>query len=648
MKNLNRISKTVLLALSMLYYIDNSSAQTISNHFFGENAWMPPAIGTIILNGKLNQNWGKIKSSKAAVIRYGGIAGDKDKPTNAQYIAIIDSIRANGMEPIIQVPFYNYRYTAQQAADIVTYINITKGRNIRYWIIGNEPDLSYSFTTAAQIAGYFKPFASAMKNVDPSILIIGPECAWYNQSIINGLTTPNGPDDITGKDANGRYYLDIISFHTYPFNGTQTRAQVISKLTSAGSLQDNLALLNTRVASCNSTHNRTGATALKTAITEANVNWQNSTSDNLSGTGANSFLGGQFIAEMMGIGMKRGLDFINIWSVVEGNSIVNNIGYIDPSTGNKKPSYHHFKLMAENFKGTVATCTTNQSNVKSFGSQDAQQISVIIMNEDISINHNYTVRLNTAAIAGTSSLKINVNAGLPAEFTGTLSNQSTILLIFNSQGSIVKKYEYSLQGHAFANLPPTLTEFPPVLLPIELLSFTGKTDGRKNLLEWETASETNNDYFTIEKQVKGETFSPIDKIDGEGNSTAYNRYHSYDNEPVNGISYYRLKQTDFNGAFTYSEVISIENRFSTAIINNIYPNPTSGEVRIDLHMNRGGHCHVRITDVIGRLVFQEIQNIPEGDSSIAINMENVPNGIYAVTILDEQGNYPIPIKLVKH
>ena len=73
----------------------------------------------------------------------------------------------------------------------------------------------------------------------------------------------------------------------------------------------------------------------------------NNSSDNLNGVGANSFIGGQFIAEMLGIGMKQGLDFINLWSVVEGNTNALNIGFIDGSTNNKKPIYYHFKMMAD-------------------------------------------------------------------------------------------------------------------------------------------------------------------------------------------------------------------------------------------------------------------------------------------------------------
>lgn len=467
MIKLKKAIQLVLLAAGLCITAPQLKAQTISTHFFGENAWMPDTIGNAqacqeppcIFNGKLHQQWGNIKNSGAQMIRFGGIAVDNNMPTNYQYIKMIDSVRANGMEPILQVPFKNYRYNAQQAADIVKFVNVTSGKHVKYWVIGNEPDLGYSYTTSSQVAAYMKSFASAMKAQDPTILIIGPECAWFNQNIINGLTTPGGPDDITGKDGNGRYYLDVISFHTYPFNGTQTRSDVISKLTAAGSFQDNLVYLNQRVAACNAAHGRAGNTALKTAVTEANIDWQNDAGDNLYGVGANSFIGGQFWAEMMGIAMKNGVDFINFWSVIEGSSNAGDIGFVDHSTGVKKSSYYHYKMMAENFRGNFVSGTANKANIKILGSQNSQQVVVMVMNQDQTAAYNYTVKLNTATVSGTNPLKINVNAGMANEFSDAIAAQSTVLLVFSSSGVLMKKYEYSLNGNAVANQAPTLTNY---------------------------------------------------------------------------------------------------------------------------------------------------------------------------------------------
>lgn len=466
MKNLKKLFKITVTALVL--FLGTANAQNISGHFFGQNAWMPDTVGNAnacteppcILNGKLHQNWGNIKDSKAQIIRFGGIAPDRNMPTNFQYIKMIDAIRANGMEPVMQVPFHKGRYTAQQAASIVNYVNQTMGRNVKYWIIGNEPDLEYQYTTAQQVATYFKPFASAMKAIDPNIMIIGPECAWFNKGIMDGLTTPNGPYDITGKDAAGRYYVDIVSFHYYGFNGSQTRNDVLTRLTSPENLQENLIYLNNRLNLCNTTHNRLGTSVLKTAVTEANINWQNSATDNINGVGANSFVGAQFIAEMMAVGMRNKVDFINMWSTIEGNNTELNIGYIDAFNGNKKASYHHFKMMAETFRGNFVNGTTNQPNVKSFGSTDGQKTVVMILNQDQGNAYNYTVKLSTNPISGASNLKININANNNVETSGTVQPQSTTLLEFDSKGIVVKRTDYTIQN-AQANQPPVVTNNTP-------------------------------------------------------------------------------------------------------------------------------------------------------------------------------------------
>ncbi len=493
---MNQDARGACVAVMLSFCSVQFFSQTISSHYFGQNAWMPDTIGSnpcldppCVFNGKLDQYWHAVKDSKALLVRFGGTSADKNMPTHYQYIHIIDSIRSNGMEPILQVPFYKYRYTSQQAAAIVQYVNIAQGKHVKYWSIGNEPDLSYSYS-ASQIATYFRDFASAMKAADPSILIVGPDLAWFNQPIVDALTTPNGPSDITGKDISGRYYLDVFAFHRYPFNGSQTRQQVIANLTAPGGLQDNLVYLNGRILGCNTAHNRTGSSAISTALTEGNICWQNSAADNLQGTGANSFLGGQFLAEMMAIGLKNNLDFFNVWSVAEGNGgIVYNIGYINPDNGMKKPLYHHFKLMAENFKGNYADGTSNQLNVKAFGSKSAQQICVLILNEDLTTGYNYTVRLNNSAIGGTNPLKINVNAGLAADYNDMIPAQSSVLLTFNAAGTITRKCEYEMNVQAVANQPPGCTNFTTTSSGSSPAAEDGAVFGLKNIFPNPTAGK---------------------------------------------------------------------------------------------------------------------------------------------------------------
>lgn len=434
-----------------------SSGTPISATFYGVNAWMPYQIGSHIYYGNLASQWTNIANSSAKIMRYGGHGVDQysGPAWGSQYVSLVDDMQSRGIEPVLQVPVIGR--TATDAADIVQYVNVTYARGVKYWVIGNEPELDgYNYTSASQVAPYIKSFATAMKAVDPSIKIIGPELAWYDTSILYDLTTPGGTYDITGKDANNRWYVDILSFHHYNgFDGTQTRSQVISSLTQSGGLSDDLNDLKSRIASCNSYHGRTGTSALKMAVTEANVNYSNSASDSLTGTGAKSFVGGQWWAEMLGVAAKHGVDFVTFWSVIEGNQL----GYISSDGTTKRPSYYHFQMMAQNFRGDSVGASDNQSLVKTFAAKATDQVAVVIMNQDQSTSFAYTVRLDNGTVSGSNALKINADAGLAVESSGTIAAESTILLVFDSAGTLKKKIEYKLYGHADANLPPSVTNY---------------------------------------------------------------------------------------------------------------------------------------------------------------------------------------------
>ncbi|MES2284146.1 MAG: Ig-like domain-containing protein [Bacteroidota bacterium] len=450
-----RIKVFCLVSLIILYFtpFKEVKSQDITVRIFGQNAWMPASIGTTSYPGKLNSQWRKVKDSKAGTVRYGGNAADMYISTHTQYLNIIDSIRGNGMEPIIQVSYYNNKYTASQAAEIVEFINVTSVRNVKYWVIGNEPDVSYGNINAAEVANYVKAFSLAMKNKDSSIKIIAPETGWYNKNILDGLTTPGGSNDITGKDANGNFIVDIISFHLFAFNGTQTRSKVISYLTTPGLFEDNLTELNQRIAACNNYHQRNLNSALGIAVTEANIMWKKLQGDDIYDLGASSFIAGQFWTEIIGICMKKNVSLLNFWSVIEGSEL----GYLNDQSTLPKPTYYHFQMLADNFKGKFCNGTDNETNVKCYGSKQDDQISVIIMNQDQSNDFIYTLRLDTDLISGTDPLKINIDADIGIEYNDTLFRESSVLLTLKSNGTLIKKCVYKLRGNADNDLSPTCT-----------------------------------------------------------------------------------------------------------------------------------------------------------------------------------------------
>lgn len=102
----------------------------------------------------------------------------------------------------------------------------------------------------------------------------------------------------------------------------------------------------------------------------------------------------------------------------------------------------------------------------------------------------------------------------------------------------------------------------PVLLSIELLTFNGINQNNINILTWSTASEDNNDYFTLERSEDGEKWEEIKQIDGAGNSQEELHYSCVDNTYKNVINYYRLSQTDNDGSKKYFDPIAINNTYN--------------------------------------------------------------------------------------
>lgn len=142
-------------------------------------------------------------------------------------------------------------------------------------------------------------------------------------------------------------------------------------------------------------------------------------------------------------------------------------------------------------------------------------------------------------------------------------------------------------------------------LPIELLSFEARLVGEVVELTWTTATEINNDFFTVEKTLDGVDFVEVGQTDGAGNSNRILHYDDIDAAPYKGLSYYRLKQTDYDGTVSYSDLRPIEIKpKETNLKLLVYPNPAHQWVKVEL----SGWEEPYLTEVysaMGNLVLQE-------------------------------------------
>jgi len=163
-------------------------------------------------------------------------------------------------------------------------------------------------------------------------------------------------------------------------------------------------------------------------------------------------------------------------------------------------------------------------------------------------------------------------------------------------------------------------------LPVELLSFYGKDTNNTNLLTWITATEINNDYFTIERSIDAKNWEIVAVVNGAGNSNQVLKYTYSDCLFKKEITYYRLKQTDFEGSFFYSEVISVISNKETLELN-IYPNPTTGILIV-----KGKEIEqIEIIDVTGKT----ISKFTIKGNLQSIDLSNQAKGIYFVKAISK-------------
>ena len=168
-----------------------------------------------------------------------------------------------------------------------------------------------------------------------------------------------------------------------------------------------------------------------------------------------------------------------------------------------------------------------------------------------------------------------------------------------------------------------------LILPIELLTFTAEPDGDVVDLKWSTTTEINNNYFTVEKSKDAYEFEPVQIIAGAGNSSQIRNYQTVDAKPYDGISYYRLKQTDYDGRSTNSQTVSVDFRKQKDEFT-IYPNPATEDVILVYYCQKASATNVRVLDLKGQLVYSMKTESNKGMNKLDLDLPELDAGVYVV------------------
>lgn len=184
-------------------------------------------------------------------------------------------------------------------------------------------------------------------------------------------------------------------------------------------------------------------------------------------------------------------------------------------------------------------------------------------------------------------------------------------------------------------------------LPITLVSFNARfqsEDGRIRL-EWMTGSEINNDFFTIERSNDARNFEKIQTVKGAGNSREKLTYETYDENPLPGTSYYRLKQTDLDGQFTYHKLTAVENTNEPAFGFSLVPNPNNGrDLNLSLQGKTDGQLQVAIYGRMGQMIQESLESVTDGSRMNVHLSQGLQDGIYWVKV--RQGNEVVTRKMM--
>lgn len=189
------------------------------------------------------------------------------------------------------------------------------------------------------------------------------------------------------------------------------------------------------------------------------------------------------------------------------------------------------------------------------------------------------------------------------------------------------------------------TGFNP--LPVELINFRGQYNINQTIdLSWETASETNCDYFILEKSEDGVNFETVGKVEGAGNSTQLLNYSFLDLEPFSGQNYYRLQQIDFNGRSNISSTIVINTEINIDAIR-IYPNPVIENLYLDFNSSKEKTFAIEVFNSNGIKMLDNKTKIIMGRNPYIINFSTFTDGLYTIRITDLMTQQSYSKKIIK-
>lgn len=427
--------------------IERDGGTPISPLAFGQNYWDWVDWAGDGVTG-LTGTQSPVQALALNVVRAGGYNNDRNGPPpaafdTAQLDAFVAYCRAVGAEPILQVPVVSDvdggPATAQTGAEMVTYANVIQGYGIKYWSVGDEPDLySQEYdggglpTTAADYCTLYRTYVAAMKAANAAgdggvpMTFLGPELS-HSYVPSNDWLTPflDGCKD----------YVDVVSVHRYPYDGAETTAG--RALDDVSSFKSTIASLSAIVAA----HARPGTPL---AITESNLSYDYLQGDYTPSTAIaepTTYYAGLWTADVMGAALQNGLWTLAFWDIGDPSSAPSVLGFLQ--NAQPTPAYYTEQMVTTSLRGAALGPVGVPAGFSVYATYDAKagETSVLVLNKTTS----------------TSSLTLAIDSLAAQSFTFPALSVSVVQIPDASDGGAPRLVQYT-PDEADAGIAPHIIQ----------------------------------------------------------------------------------------------------------------------------------------------------------------------------------------------
>lgn len=185
-------------------------------------------------------------------------------------------------------------------------------------------------------------------------------------------------------------------------------------------------------------------------------------------------------------------------------------------------------------------------------------------------------------------------------------------------------------------------------MPVSFMNFTAQQKGSGISLEWSTAQEINNNYFEVQRSADGNTnWDDIAQVAGAGNSQVIKNYNVFDNSPLSGTNYYRIKQVDFDGNYKFSNVVSVKTDFNKTGVS-VLANPFFNTLSVSFNSPTSQMVSARLVDIAGRQIAVEKWSVSAGNSIKNFsNVSGLQQGLYILSLTNNSGEILYTGKVIK-